>query len=302
MKKTLKQIVLSILEESEKSLTAREIAEIITDKEPEFCENKKKNTTRKTEKELFEQLVHEINSMYKRRLEKQSIYRTADRPKKYFYSSVVEDKEEYPAENKPTGVKNQQKEKELYPKLAQFCKSIEIKTLRIDEKKTSKVNGSNYNKWLHADVVGFKDLSSNYNKVTKECFINNSNEKSALYSFEVKDGIIRRSQLREYFFQTVSNSSWANYSYIVSEGIEEDAKEELQLLCASFNIGYIQLNREEPLESDIIIQAQKTDLDWDMIDRISVNPDFSQFLYNISKEYGNHTKEEYAKIRWDIKD
>ena len=120
-----------------------------------------------------------------------------------------------------------------------------------------------------------------------------------MYSFEVKKGRITTSDLREYFFQTVSNSSWANYSYLVAEEIEDKAKEELQLLCASFNIGFIQLNSENPSESEIVIQAPKTNLDWDMMDRISVNPDFKQFLYNISKMRGNHSADEYSKIKWD---
>ena len=63
-----------------------------------------------------------------------------------------------------------------------------------------------------------------------------------MYSFEVKDGIIKSHELREYFFQTVSNSSWANYSYLVAEGLGGDLVEkELQLLCASFKIGLINL-------------------------------------------------------------
>lgn len=221
--------------------------------------------------------------------------------KKLFYNSAYTHSIDSIDYNSLDSSKNQTKEYELYPKLAQFCNSIGIKTLRIDEKKSPKNNGINYNKWLHADVVGFKDLSCNYNKVTKDSFNAYSNEKSVLFSFEVKKGRITAANLREYFFQTVSNSSWANYSYLVSEEIEDKTKEELQLLCASFNIGYIQLNENDPIDgSEIVIQAPKTDLDWDMMNRISINPDFTQFLYNISKMYGKHSVEEYGKIKWDI--
>ena len=177
-----------------------------------------------------------------------------------------------------------------------------MQTLRIDEKKSNKKGGKKHNIWLHADIVGFKDLSLKYDDETRNCFVSCSDEKFALYSFEVKDGVIESSKLREYFFQTVSNSSWANYSYIVAEGIEDSAKEELQLLCASFKIGYIQLDKDNPVEgSDIVIKAPKTDLDWDMINRISIeNPDFRQYLYNIPRMFGKHSSDEYKKIKWDI--
>lgn len=300
MKKTLNSIVIEILKETGKSLTAREISEIIVEKEPEFCNNKMANTTKKTTDALISQLIAEIGSHYPQ-MQKFNISRTADRPKKLFFNAPNNNSD---CETKNSKVEsiihNQQKEHELYPKLAEYCNSIGIKTLRIDERKSPKINGQNHNKWLHADVVGFKDLSNKYSSETKDSFNAYSNEKSVLYSFEVKKGRITDSVLREYFFQTVSNSSWANYSYLVAEEIEENAKEELQLLCASFNIGFIQLNKDEPTESDIVIHAPKTDLDWDMMDRISINPDFKQYLYNISKMFGKHSKEEYEKIKWDV--
>ena len=104
---------------------------------------------------------------------------------------------------------------------------------------------------------------------TKECLIEYADERSYLYSFEVKAGTIETSDLRKYFFQTVSNSFWANYSYLVAEDVNDKAFEELQLLCSSFNIGYIQLNIDEPQESQIVIKAPKTSLDWNMINRIA---------------------------------
>lgn len=300
MKKSLNQIVVDILKETGKSLTAREISEIIIQKEPEFCDIKKKNTTKKTTESLITQLVAEIGSRYPQ-IQQYNILRTADRPKKLFYNKQNNNCNIITYSNSNITISNSnEKEFELYGKLAEYCNSIGIKTLRINEKKTQKTNGSKHNKWLHADVVGFKDLSKKYSKETKESFNAYSNEKSVLYSFEVKKGCITDSVLREYFFQTVSNSSWANYSYLVAEEIEDNAKEELQLLCASFNIGFIQINRETPTESDIVIHAPKTDLDWNMMDRISINPDFKQFLYNISKMYGKHSNEEYLKIKWDI--
>ena len=64
-------------------------------------------------------------------------------------------------------------------------------------------------------------------------------DRASLYSFEVKDGIITAGNLREAFFQTVSNSSWANYSYLVAEKLHDNADEELQLLCKILVLFYL---------------------------------------------------------------
>ena len=301
MTKTLNSIVLEILQNNNKRmLNARELTDYIRINEPEFFKEKMERTN-KTEDENLRQIYNEIIAHYPQ-MHKLGISRTADRPQRYYYAI------NYNNENTDNLLKNtkrktiEQNEHKLYPILAKYCYSLGIQTLRIDEKRSNKKGGKKHNIWLHADIVGFKDLSQKYNDETRNCFVSCADEKFALYSFEVKDGVIESSKLREYFFQTVSNSSWANYSYIVAEGIEDSAKEELQLLCASFKIGYIQLDKDNPIDgSDVIIKAPKTDLDWDMINRISIeNPDFRQYLYNIPRMFGKHSSDEYKKIKWDI--
>lgn len=285
-------------ENKNKYFTAREITEYIVEKFPEACEEKMKNSKGgylKTQNDCISQWVAEIGA-YKATWLKKGVSMTAGRPRKYYFTTDESNKlcEE-------TTKKNNQPEKELYPILAEFCNSININTLRIDEKESKKDKGKNYNKWLHADVVGFKDLISDFNKQTKECLIEYADERSYLYSFEVKHGTIETWNLREYFFQTVSNSSWANYSYLVAEDVNDKAMDELQLLCSSFNIGYIQLNREEPKESQIVIKAPKTVLDWNMINRISnENKDFQRYLDNITLVYQGHSNDKTQKPTWDI--
>lgn len=276
--------------------TSREIAQWISENKKKECSDKLKNTRVSTHEELISQLRAEIGAR-KDFLIKDGILMTADKPRKYYFP-LKEDKSVC-AENKKR--KYSQPEKALYSILAKFCKSIDIDTLRIDEKGSPKNLGKNHNKWLHADVVGFKDITKSFSKEVKECIVEYSCERSLLYSFEVKDGIIDTVNLRENFFQTVSNSSWANYSYLVAEGIQDKAKEELQLLCASFNIGFIQLDKDEPEESDIVIQAPKTELDWNMINRIAtVNPDFKKYLKNISLSYKKHYNSDIQSPLWDI--
>ena len=297
MKQNLNQIVAELVKNStNKYLTAREIAEQIMKSKKEFCAEKMRRTTKKSEETLLSQLIAEIGS-HSVAYEKLNVFKTADRPHKYYY-----DYKNFDIKDAGCNVrKNKQEEQKLYPILAEYCNSIGIKTLRMDEKTSKKDGGKNYNKWLHADVVGYKDLAAKFNEETKECLIQYSSERSYLYAFEVKDGIITTSNIRENFFQTVSNSSWANYSYLVAEGIEDKAKEELQLLCSSFKIGFIQLDKEKPLESDIVIQAPKTNLDWNMINRIAVeNSDFRKYLKNISLSYKKHSNNDIQSPKWDI--
>lgn len=291
--------VVNFLRKNENQLyTAREIVENIVENFPNACNEKMKNSKGnylKTKNDCIQQWVAEI-SAHKDSWQKKGILMTAGRPRKYYFAN-----NEQTAESCLKTKKNNQPEKELYPILAKFCDSINIKTLRIDEKESKKDKGKNYNKWLHADVVGFKDLISDFNKQTKECLIEYADERSYLYSFEVKDGTIETWNLREYFFQTVSNSSWANYSYLVAEDVNDKAMDELQLLCSSFNIGYIQLNREEPKESQIVIKAPKTSLDWNMINRIAnENKDFQKYLDNITLVYQGHSNDKTQKPSWDI--
>ena len=122
--------------------------------------------------------------------------------------------------------------------------------------------------------------------------------KTSLWSFEVKIKI-NLSNVREYFFQTVSNSSWANFSYLVAQTIDEKAMDELRILCSGHNIGLIQLDCENPSESQILIPAsEKKELDWDMIDRIAKeNPDFKEFINLITEFYQTGKLKERD---WDI--
>ncbi len=276
----------------DKSFTANEIAQYIANKFPSACETKiKKSKGRlKTTEDCIHQWSAEIGA-HKDAFIKKGVLMTAGRPRKYYISNNIEEK---------ITRKNNQREKELYPILAQFCKSKNINTLRIDEKK-SKNDLKGRNIWLYADVVGYEDLTTNFNDKARECLVEYADERSCLYSFEVKDGRIEMKNLRESFFQAVSNSSWANYSYLVAEEIADNVIEELQLLCSSFNIGFIQLDKEDPAESQIIIKAPKTPLDWDMINRIAtVNKDFQKYLENITLSYKGHSDKYAAKPKWDI--
>lgn len=91
------------------------------------------------------------------------------------------------------------------------------------------------------------------------------------------------SNIREYFFQTVSNSSWANESYLSVVTIEDKAYDEFTLLTRLHGVGLIKLNVENPDKSSIIIPATKrSDIDFGMVDKIfKENKSFQDFMKNI---------------------
>lgn len=88
--------------------------------------------------------------------------------------------------------------------------------------------------------------------------------------------------MREAFFQSVSNSSWANEGYLVAAEIDEDKEFQAELgrLSDSFGIGVIQVDLKNPDDSSIIYNArERAVLDWETINKIAQqSPDFQVFF------------------------
>jgi len=106
-------------------------------------------------------------------------------------------------------------------------------------------------------------------------------------SFEVKVRL-DFNNLRESFFQTVSNSSWANEAYLVASRISEDIdfRDELSSLCERFGVGVIHLDPDILEDSTILIPARYNEiLDWKSIYILSLeNLDFSSFIESFLKD------------------
>ncbi|MBR4927335.1 MAG: HrgA protein [Alphaproteobacteria bacterium] len=300
----LTKTIVSILKNNpNKYFTARQLAVWIWDNKQDECKAKMERSKATvipvdTVEALINQLVAEIGSQKNNILSLSSnIKITAERPRKYYYSEKSDAQEIKDAEK--VSKTNGQPEHDSYPKLCEYLHNeLNIYPKRIDEKKSSNSKGNNGNKWLHPDIVGLKNLSGSWNADVVSCASKHAFNKTSLWSFEVKIKI-NLSNVREYFFQTVSNSSWANFSYLVAQTIDEKAMDELRILCGGHDIGLIQLDCENPSESQILIPAtEKKELDWDMIDRIvKENPDFKDFINLITEFY------QTGKIKdkeWDI--
>jgi hypothetical protein len=180
-------------------------------------------------------------------------------------------------------------ERDLHPLLVKFAdtfyhfRGAKLKTI-FHENSTKSKKG--YNKWLHPDLVGvyfsFNDQIREYEPV----IINFQNDFSIvatkLFSFELKIKI-DTTNLREYYFQAVSNSSWANEGYLVALKVDDEIIDEVRRLANSFGIGLIKLDADNIEEGQILVPAtNRKQLDIDAMDRLaSENKDFSAFLQNI---------------------
>lgn len=150
------------------------------------------------------------------------------------------------------------------------------------------LHGARGNKWLHPDLVGIQNLSDDWNREIKDCVREyDANKKTKIWSFEVKI-LINRRNVREVFFQAVSNSSSANFGYLVASEIEgADTLKELRMLASLHGIGFIQLDAENPSESQIMIPArERSEIDRDTANRLTEeNKDFLEYVKLIRQFY-----------------
>lgn len=154
----------------------------------------------------------------------------------------------------------------------------------------SKSDKKGFGEWVHPDIVGcyfpYKDWEGEVVEVST--LMGNTSVK--LFSFELKREL-SISNIREFFFQAVSNSSWANEGYLAAANIDtdDDFRNELKRLSTAFGIGVIQLDIDDPDFSDIILPANSKDfIDWDTVNKLSgINPDFRDFLKRIRNDMKN---------------
>ena len=276
----------------EQKFTAREIAEWIIETNPDECRQKEIDS--KAKRPILQQISAEVNS-YRSKIQKKypGIQTTDDRPQKYYFTestSRAKSKNALNLEISPTSRVNPLgiKEENLYPMLIEsLWKKLQIYSMRIDERRSRNSRKSGGNKWLYPDIVGIEDLSRDWHRETKDCVQEYAANKCKLWSFEVKTQIYRYN-VREAFFQAVSNSSWANFGYLVASGIDgSETQKELRMLASLHGIGFIRLDVENPTESEIIIPAkERSEIDWDTANRlVEENKDFLKYIKSIRQFY-----------------
>lgn len=143
------------------------------------------------------------------------------------------------------------------------------------------------NEQLHPDLVGVYFPFRDYKSETLEIQSHLSITSIKLFSFELKISL-NFGNLRQSYFQAVSNSSWANEGYLVTLNIDDDPtfKDEVRRLNNAFGIGIIKLNPENIFESEILFPSRiNQEIDWDTVNRLTnENADFSDFLKLITED------------------
>ncbi|MFA8299968.1 MAG: hypothetical protein ACEPOV_07395 [Hyphomicrobiales bacterium] len=289
------QIIEAVLADSNKPLTANEIWEIAVKKKLTKGVNPKAKTPWSS---LSAKLSIEIN----KDKGETKLRKTSDSPAKYymikrgssskskvkFKPSTIKSADKITLPNMTT-VRKRWHERELHHLLVTFAHynthfKAHVKTI-MHEASRKEMKGSN--EWLHPDLVGvyfpFMDYEKEVVEVQRELRVSSIK----LFSFEMKKDI-SISTLRQYYFQAVSNSSWANEGYLVTYTIDDDPllMDEIRRLNNAFGIGVIKLDACNILNSQILFPAKiNNEIDWNTVNRMAdVNKDFSQFIKDISED------------------
>lgn len=178
-------------------------------------------------------------------------------------------------------------ERDLHPLLVKFLSEdpnfkLLCKTIRHEECKKGKGGEC---KWNYPDIVGVYFPYNKYKEETLKFLHHTGQEKHKLFSFELKKEL-SFSNLKESYFQAVSNSTWANEGYlVVFEEIEDKVLGELRRLNQSFGIGVIKLESEIS-NSKILLLAKEREIDIPTLNMlIEQSPkDFKPFMANINKQ------------------
>lgn len=281
--------------------TAKEIAANITRQYAEDYASKRDNPRFADERSFIAQVAAEVGA-HKNGLQLSGVvWQDRPKPRRYFWVADeavsycetpninAHEAEEDEQENEVTSFSQDIRslsERDLYPVLMDYLKSeLRLYCLRINESRSRNSRGAGGNKWLHPDIVAMQPLDRGWDELVRTCVQKNGSKSVHLWSFEVKKELTA-SNVRECFFQAVSNSSWANEGYLVTTSIASDlgVEQELRMLSALHGIGVIILVPDNPSESDIFLPAiTRPEADWQSINRLLVeNGDFKEFVEQVT--------------------
>lgn len=196
------------------------------------------------------------------------------------YPNVVQDTSS--DETNVVGESIRFKERDLHQLLANYLwsKGEYPKTVYHEQSNRS----DTAQKWVHPDMISASFVKMNNTTVSNLLRATEADDAMKFCSYELKIKITTDYELKQAFFQALSNSNWANYGYLVAFEITDnvDVLDEMERLSQSFGIGIIKLDYD-PLETKVLFPARKKDLEFKTIDKIcSINPDFKQFVDKVT--------------------
>ncbi|MGN8386187.1 HTH domain-containing protein [Helicobacter pylori] len=289
---TYKELGKKVLEQAERPLKVKEIWE-------RACEmglDKERNGTGKIPRNSFEIAIREDKKQFYVANKKGGtfFYWLKSREREFPPQETSNAKEEDDEQSECSGTAEKQKtsfnERDLHPLLVKFLYenpdfNLQCKTIYHEKcKKTSAGKAL----WNYPDIVGVyfpqNDRRKNYKIETLEFLHNTGQNSYKLFSFELKIRI-NLSNLKESYFQAVSNSSWANEGCLVVFNIDDEVLNELRRLNQSFGIGVIKLESEIS-NSKILLPAKEREIDMQTLNMlIDDSPeDFKPFIKDINKQ------------------
>lgn len=288
-------IIQTLQASPDEQFTARDLAKSILTRYPQEMADKKIKSGFQTEEELLVQVTAEIGGKVLETAKKKSVHvatRDIPRPRVYYWNkssnAQLPDDEasesgSIPAHslnNDETVTQQPLAEVSLYPLLIKYLQEeLRLDCRRIDEKTSSNSHGADGNRWLHPDIVAMERLDRNWSETVRTCVGHGKEGTTRLWSFEVKKDL-KPGNVRRYFFQAVSNSSWANFGYLVATSMSDNVEAELQMLCELHGIGLLILNTASLFESQIRFPArERPAVDWLSVNRIvEENADFRSYI------------------------
>ncbi len=264
---TYRELGKKVLEQAEEPLSVKEIWE----RACEMGSDKECNGTGKIPRNSFEIAIREDKKQFHvaRKEKGTHYYWLKSREREFPPQETPDAKEEDNEQSECSGTAKKQKnsfhERVLHPLLVKFLSEdpnfkLLCKTIRHEECK--KGEGGEC-KWNYPDIVGVYFPYNKYKEETLKFLHHTGQEKHKLFSFELKKEL-NFSNLKESYFQAVSNSTWANEGYLVVFGITDEYKDkvldELKRLNQSFGIGVIKLESEIS-NSKILLLAREREID-----------------------------------------
>ena len=298
---TFLELAQKVLEENVQPMSANEIWEQAALKGYNQELNSKGKTPWQT---LYAQVYTSVKD------KKRSPFAVCNTQPKRFYLRKFENFVDFNSENendsesktsyaeKSTTEKQNFLEKDLHPFLSYYAHLFQrCYTKTINHSRSDK---RSFGEWVHPDMVGcvfpVEDWKNEVLQLSKEF----GNFSATIVSYELKREL-NFSNLRESFFQAVSNSSWANEGYLVAAKITPDKEfmSELTRLSSAFGIGVIKLDIEEPDSSEKILPPKPREtVDWETINKLTMNKDFLEFVKRVRIDLNSMEirKEKYDEV------
>ena len=189
---------------------------------------------------------------------------------------------------------NNYDERSLHKLFCNFLRTRNIYAKTIYHEK-SPTKADNTQKWVHPDIIGVQFEDFNNDATLSLLKATDPKQSVHIYSYEMKRRVENDSQLKQYYFQALSNSSWANFGYLVAFEIADGLEEEMQRLNNAFGIGIILM---QATEATTLYPAREKTLDYITIEKLNnINKQFCEFINKLAKVL--HASKEYTEVARD---